>query len=507
MLVTGDVVPEASKKTASGATPEVRLATTESAGGPATGHASVDEGGGVPDEPVVKLQVKLAASALPAASRTAVVMVAVYWVAAARGTDGANIAAFPLMLSVPASAVPPEVFASLKVAVLSVELFIGSEKVAETAVLSATPVALAGGDVADTVGAVVSRTAAVVKVQLKVTGSALPAASFAAVVIVAVYWVPPTRLTDGVNPAEFPLTTTVPLTATPPDVVAKRKLAVVNVEFVIASENVADIEEFSATAVVAFAGDVEMTVGGIVSGAAAVVNFQVKSPPSALPAASFAAVVIVAVYWVLPAKLADGVNLAVLPLMLTVPLTDAPPEVVASVKLEVVNVEFVIASEKLADTEAFSAAPVAAFAGDAEETIGGVVSSAAPVVKVQLKSAPSALPAASVTPVVMVAVYSVFAERLAEGANVVELLLALTTPTTVAPARVDSLKVELLNVVFSIASENVADITEFNATAVAAFAGEVEDTIGGVVSAPSVVATATFDWPEIFHAASTAQMA
>jgi hypothetical protein len=87
---------------------------------------------------------------------------------------------------------------------------------------------------------------------------------------------------------------------------------------------------------------------------------------------------------VLAARLTKGVKLAALPVTLTVPLTAAPPEVVASVKLALVSVEFVIASEKVADTDEFSATPVAAFAGDVEDTVGGVVSEAAPVVKFQL---------------------------------------------------------------------------------------------------------------------------
>jgi hypothetical protein len=197
---------------------------------------------------------------------------------------------------------------------------------------------------------------------------------------------------------------TVPVTAAPP-AVASLKLAVVSVEFVIASENVADTEEFSATPAAAFAGEVTETVGGVVSGATAVVKVHAELAPSALPAASCAPVVIVAVYWVLPLRGADGVNVAVLPLMLTLPAVSAPPEVVARVKLPVVSVELVIASEKVADTEEFNATPVAAFAGEVEDTNGGVVSGATPVVKFQTKLAPSALPAESFAPVVMVAMY------------------------------------------------------------------------------------------------------
>ena len=138
--------------------------------------------------------------------------------------------------------------------------------------------------------------AVVVKLQVKLTASALPAASLAAVVMVAVYCVLATREADGVNVAVLPLTFTVPVIGVAPEVVASLKLAVVSVELVIASEKVADTAEFSATPAAAFAGFVADTVGGVVSGAAAVVNPQVKLAASALPAASRAAVVMVAVY-------------------------------------------------------------------------------------------------------------------------------------------------------------------------------------------------------------------
>jgi hypothetical protein len=72
----------------------------------------------------------------------------------------------------------------------------------------------------------------------------------------------------------------------------------------------------------------------------------------------------------------------------------APPEG-ATVKLAVLKVAFVIGSEKVADTAEFSATPVAAFAGEMADTVGGVVSRAAAVAKVQPKLAARALPAAS----------------------------------------------------------------------------------------------------------------
>ncbi len=144
--------------------------------------------------------------------------------------------------------------------------------------------------------------------------------------------------------------------------------------------------------------------GAVVSAACVVVKLQVKLAASALPASSLAAVVRVAVYCVLPARAAEGVNVAVLPLMLTVPESAAPPAVGLRVKLEVFSVESVIASEKVADTDEVSATPVAALAGDTEDTVGGVVSGAAAVVNCQVTLAASALPAASFAAVVIVAV-------------------------------------------------------------------------------------------------------
>jgi hypothetical protein len=204
----------------------------------------------------------------------------------------------------------------------------------------------------------------------------------AAVVMVAVYCVLPASAAKGVNVAVLPLTLTVPVTGAPL-LVASMTLAVVSVELVIASEKVAETEALVATAFAPLAGDVADTVGGVVSGAAAVVKVQVKLAPSALPAASVTPAAMVARYWVLAASAATGVNVAVLPLTFTVPVIAPPPAVGARVKLAVVSVELVIASEKVAETEAFVATPFAALAGEIADTEGGVVSGAAPVVKFQ----------------------------------------------------------------------------------------------------------------------------
>ncbi len=61
---------------------------------------------------------------------------------------------------------------------------------------------------------------------------------------------------------------------------------------------------------------------------------------------------------------------------------------------------------------------MALFEGSVPLTVGAVVSAAAPVVNVQVKSAAAALPAKSAAPGVTVAVYAVFAARLAAGVKV-----------------------------------------------------------------------------------------
>ena len=339
---------------------------------------------------------------------------------------------------------------------------------------------------------------AVVKLEVKWSASPLPAASFASGEMIAVYCVLAARGADGVNVAVLPLTLTVPVTAERPVVVTSVKLAVVSVELVIGSENVADTGESSATPVAPFTGEVADTVGGVVSRTAAVVKVELKMAANALPAASFAAVVMVAVYSVPAARAADGVNVAVLPLMFTPPLIAALPEVVIRVKLAVVNVALVIGLEKVADIEEFSATPVATLAGAVADTVGGVVSGTAPVVKFQVKLAANGLPAESFAPVVMVAVYGVLAARGVEGVKVAVLLLTLTVPVIGTPACVVSVKVSVLSVEFNIVLEKFTVMVEFTAMLIAAFVGEVEETIGGVVSVTSVVATATFDWPEKF---------
>src|SRR5207245_11519916 len=86
----------------------------------------------------------------------------------------------------------------------------------------------------------------------------------------------------------------VPVTAVPPGPVTL-KLAVLIVKGSIALLKVALMVWLMATAVAAFAGTVELTVGRVVSGVAPVVKLQPSSMASALPARSLAALVTVAV--------------------------------------------------------------------------------------------------------------------------------------------------------------------------------------------------------------------
>ncbi len=89
----------------------------------------------------------------------------------------------------------------------------------------------------------------------------------------------------------------------------------------------------------------------------------------------------------------------------TVPGITAPPTASINVKEAALSVEVVIASEKVAETEELVAMPVAAFAGAVAETVGGVESAEAPVVKLQEKSEGSALPDESLAAVLTVAEY------------------------------------------------------------------------------------------------------
>ena len=73
----------------------------------------------------------------------------------------------------------------------------------------------------------------------------------------------------------------------------------------------------------------------------------------------------------LPVRADVGVNVAELPLALTVPITAAPPAVGRRIKLPAFNVETVMVREKVADTEEFKPTPLALCTGEVEDTAGG----------------------------------------------------------------------------------------------------------------------------------------
>jgi hypothetical protein len=93
------------------------------------------------------------------------------------------------------------------------------------------------------------------------------------------------------------------------------------------------------------------------------------------------AVVSVAVYDVLFARGADGVNVTVAPFTEIVPVT--PP----TVNEDAVTLAGATASLNVAVTAALIATPVALLAGAVELTVGGFVSTAAAVVKVHVRLA------------------------------------------------------------------------------------------------------------------------
>src|ERR1043166_2898635 len=86
-----------------------------------------------------------------------------------------------------------------------------------------------------------------------------------------------------------------------------------------------------------------------------------------------------------------------------------------TLKLAVLIVNGSIASLKVALMVWLIATAEAPLAGTVELTAGGVVSRVAPVVKLQLKSVASALPARSLAPVVTLAVYVVRGARALAG--------------------------------------------------------------------------------------------
>ena len=95
--------------------------------------------------------------------------------------------------------------------------------------------------------------------------------------------------------------------------------------------------------------------------------------------------------------------------------------------------------------------------------MGGVVSDAAAVVNDQLLAGVRALPAISLTPVVIVAVYDVEAAKDDWGSNVVKFpFVSVTDPAIEVPALFFKVYVEVVTVALCTASLNVAVIEEAN---------------------------------------------
>jgi hypothetical protein len=307
---------------------------------------------------VVKVQTKLAASAAPVRSFAPVVIVAVNKVPVGRAVVGVNVAVVPAKVTEPATGVAPGPV-KVNVAALIVAGFMASLNTAEIAVLTATPVDPFIGTVEITVGA---GAGTVVKVHTKLAASAAPVGSFAPVVIVAVNKVPVASAVVGVNVAVVPAKETVPITGVAPGPV-KVKVAALIVAGFIGSLNVADTGVLTGTPVAPIVGTVETTVG------APVVKVHTKLLASAFPSVSVAPVVIVAVYTVLAAKATTGVNVAVVPEYVTVPVTGIPPGAV-TVKVEVFIVAAFIALLKVAVMTCETGTPLAPFAGTVAITAG-----------------------------------------------------------------------------------------------------------------------------------------
>jgi hypothetical protein len=187
----------------------------------------------------------------------------------------------------------------------------------------------------------------------------------------------------------------------------------------------------------------------------------------------------VAVNKVLAARLLAGVSVAVAPTKATVPVTGVIPGPV-KVKVVPLIVAGSIAVLNVAETFWLVGTFVAPLTGIVAMTVGGAVLGAAPVVKLHTKLAASALPGTLFAPVVIVAVKSVFAARLAAGVKVAVLLPPkyVTVPATgVVPGPV-TVKVSGVIVAAFIASLKVAEIFVLVGTPVAPLAGLVEVTVG-----------------------------
>jgi len=211
-----------------------------------------------------------------------------------------------------------------------------------------------------------------------------------------------------------PLMVTPPGTATPP--VSSRIVAWV--AFVTTSLKMAVTVVLTDTPVAPLIGFMAVNLGGIASDACPVENVQVWAAAREFPVWSVTSVVTAAVYVVLEAKGADGVKIAVDPLVVTAPDMAIPP----AASWKVSEVTFVTTSLKLTVMIALTDTPVAPLKGFMAVTAGGEVSGACPVENVQVWSAARKFPARSFTPEVppeMVTVYVVAKPQLVAGVKVI----------------------------------------------------------------------------------------
>jgi hypothetical protein len=268
---------------------------------------------------VVKVHSKSAAKVLLAKSFATVVILAVNKVLFAKvlGDVGVNVAVrllgvkptVPVTAALVAMLVSVKLLASMLLAVMS------SLKVALMAVLFATLVAASAGKFTVTVGRVVSGSAAVVNVLVKVLASGLPAKSVIAVLSVTVYSVLFANGVGkvGVNTAVLleGAYSTVPVTAVLSVVLRSVMVLAVTVLGAMLSLKLTFTLVFTLTLPALLSGVMAITVGAVVSAAAAVLKDQMYGTSKAKPVLSLASVLIVAVQVVLLASTDVGCSVAV----------------------------------------------------------------------------------------------------------------------------------------------------------------------------------------------------
>jgi hypothetical protein len=277
--------------------------------------------------------------------------------------------------------------------------------------------------------------------------------------------------------AVFPVIVTAP--ATEPPVLLRRNDVPFTDAASTASENVAVTFAFGSIPVAPFAGLNAVIVGGVTSGSARVMKVHTKSDARWFPAWSSTPVVTRAVNVVLYARGLDGLNVAVCPESVTVPVTaPAPP---LRRKVAVFTDVSATGSENVARTVVAGSTPVAPFGGTIEVTTGPVTSGAGLVVKLHTNSVAMLLPATSSTPVVTRAVYVVWYARDDDGVKVAVWPDKVTVPAmTVAPAF--RRNVDVLKEAGAIGSEKSTRTVVVGSTLEDPVKGRTETTLGGVSS-------------------------